>query len=311
MKGLVIKNTGSWLEVKTDDGQTFQCKVKGTFRLKGIRSTNPISVGDNVVFSVDSEGYGLISEIEDRKNYIIRKSSNLSKHSQIIAANLDQVLLVATIVHPETSTMFIDRFLATAEAYNVEACIVFNKMDLLTDEDKEYLKSMRYLYEGIGYKCCEVSSLTGEGVKELRDSLKDKVTLFSGNSGVGKSTLINTLLGREIAKTGEISSYHDKGMHTTTFSEMYEIDGGGYIIDTPGIKGFGTVDFKRDEVSHYFPEIFKASADCRFNNCTHVHEPGCAVLKAVEEHRISASRYTSYISVMEDESESKYREHDR
>lgn len=311
MKGLVIKNTGSWLEVKTDDGQTFQCKVKGSFRLKGIRSTNPITVGDNVVFSVDNEGHGLISEIENRKNYIIRRSSNLSKQSQIIAANLDLVLLVATIVHPETSTTFIDRFLATAEAYNVDACIVFNKTDLLTDDDREYLASMRYLYEGIGYMCREVSSLTGAGIDELRESLNGKISLFSGNSGVGKSTLINSLLKREVAKTGEISSYHDKGMHTTTFSEMYELDGGGYIIDTPGIKGFGTVDFKHEEVSHYFPEIFKESENCRFNNCTHVHEPGCAVLKAVEEHRISESRYASYRSVMEDEDESKYRERER
>jgi ribosome biogenesis GTPase len=307
VKGLVIKNTGSWYTVLTDDGQLLDCKVKGNFRIKGIRSTNPVAVGDRVTVG---EG-NWITEIEDRRNYIIRKSINLSKQSHILAANVDQALLVITVSKPETSTTFIDRFLASAEAYRVPVILIFNKTDLLTDEDKEYLASMKYLYEGIGYMCREVSSLTGAGVDELRESLNGKISLFSGNSGVGKSTLINSLLKREAAKTGEISSYHDKGMHTTTFSEMYELDGGGYIIDTPGIKGFGTVDFKHEEVSHFFPEIFKESENCRFNNCTHVHEPGCAVLKAVEEHRISESRYASYRSVMEDEDESKYRERER
>ena len=311
MNGLVIKNTGSWVEVKTNEGDKFQCKIRGTFRLKGIRSTNPIAVGDYVEFTMDNEGQRLITDIADRKNYIIRKASNLSKQSQIIAANLDLVLLVATVSHPETSTMFIDRFLATAEAYNVEACLIFNKTDLLTPEEKEYQEAVIYLYEGIGYRCHEISCFTGEGVGDLIKELKGKVTLLSGNSGVGKSTLINKIIKKEKAKTGDISSYHDKGMHTTTFSEMYETESEGYVIDTPGIKGFGTVNFKKEEVSHYFREIFKESENCRFSNCTHVNEPGCAVIKALKEHRISESRYASYLSVMGDETESKYREHDR
>ncbi len=307
MRGLVVRNTGSWYQVKTDAGEMFDCKVKGSFRLKGIRSTNPIAVGDWVQFDDSGEGSGLISKIEERKNYIIRRASNLSKQSHIIAANLDQVFLIATVNYPETSTMFIDRFLATAEAYRVPAKLIFNKVDLYSKEELEYLDALIYLYETIGYKCFKVSSLKNEGVDLLVEELVGKVTLLSGNSGVGKSTLINAINPNWQAKTSDISDYHNKGMHTTTFSEMFAMEAGGYVIDTPGIKGFGTIDFEAEEVSHYFPEIFEKSKGCKFNNCTHVHEPGCAVRQAIENHEISESRYTSYLSILEDGEEGKYR----
>ena len=307
MNGLVIKNTGSWYLVRTDEQKNFECKIKGSFRLKGIRTTNPIAVGDRVVFDVDTEGFGLISEIQERKNYIIRKSSNLSKQAHIIAANLDQTYLVVTINYPETTTVFIDRFLATAEAYRVPAKLIFNKIDLYSVEELEYLDSLISLYSSIGYECLKVSSFTGEGIEELRESLKDKITLFSGHSGVGKSTLINSVEENLLAKTSEISEYHNKGMHTTTFSEMYELSKGGFLIDTPGIKGFGMVYMEEKEVSHYFPEIFAVSKDCRFGNCTHVQEPGCAVLEAVSNHWISQSRYLSYLNILEDLKGGKYR----
>lgn len=307
MNGLVIKNTGSWYLVRTDEQKNFECKIKGSFRLKGIRTTNPIAVGDRVVFDVDTEGFGLISEIQERKNYIIRKSSNLSKQAHIIAANLDQTYLVVTINYPETTTVFIDRFLATAEAYRVPAKLIFNKIDLYSAEELEYLDFLIFLYSSIGYECLKVSSFTGEGIEELRESLKDKITLFSGHSGVGKSTLINSVEENLLAKTSEISEYHNKGMHTTTFSEMYELSKGGFLIDTPGIKGFGMVYMEEKEVSHYFPEIFAVSKDCRFGNCTHVQEPGCAVLEAVSNHWISQSRYLSYLNILEDLKGGKYR----
>lgn len=307
MNGLVIKNTGSWYLVRTDEQKNFECKIKGSFRLKGIRTTNPIAVGDRVVFDVDTEGFGLISEIQERKNYIVRKSSNLSKQAHIIAANLDQTYLVVTINYPETTTVFIDRFLATAEAYRVPAKLIFNKIDLYSAEELEYLESLISLYSSIGYECLKVSSFTGEGIEELRESLKDKITLFSGHSGVGKSTLINSVEENLLAKTSEISEYHNKGMHTTTFSEMYELSKGGFLIDTPGIKGFGMVYMEEKEVSHYFPEIFAVSKDCRFGNCTHVQEPGCAVLEAVSNHWISQSRYLSYLNILEDLKGGKYR----
>ena len=307
MNGLVIKNTGSWYLVRTDEQKNFECKIKGSFRLKGIRTTNPIAVGDRVVFDVDTEGVGLISEIQERKNYIVRKSSNLSKQAHIIAANLDQTYLVVTINYPETTTVFIDRFLATAEAYRVPAKLIFNKIDLYSAEELEYLDSLISLYSSIGYECLKVSSFTGEGIEELRESLKDKITLFSGHSGVGKSTLINSVEENLLAKTSEISEYHNKGMHTTTFSEMYELSKGGFLIDTPGIKGFGMVYMEEKEVSHYFPEIFAVSKDCRFGNCTHVQEPGCAVLEAVSNHWISQSRYLSYLNILEDLKGGKYR----
>lgn len=322
MTGIVVKNTGSWYVVKTDDNQLFQCKVKGNFRLKGIRSTNPVAVGDRVRITSSDSGHeqvGLITEILDRRNYIIRKASNLSKQSHIIAANIDQAALVVTLRHPETSTIFIDRFLAGAEAYRVPVIIIFNKVDLLDKDDMHLLQLFFNLYESIGYPCYGVSALNNErslcSINDLRKVLQGKTTLFSGNSGVGKSTLLNALIPGLDLKTAEISDSHDTGMHTTTFSEMFDLpypdndspSESGYIIDTPGIKGFGTFDMEREEVGHYFREIFEISKKCRFGNCTHTHEPGCAVLQAVNDHNISQSRYNSYLSMLEDKDEDKYR----
>ena len=304
MHGLVIKNTGSWYTVLTDDGQLLQCKVKGNFRLKGIRSTNPVAVGDRV--TVDGEGW--ITDIDDRRNYIIRKSINLSKQSHIIAANVDQALLVVTVNYPQTSTTFIDRFLASAEAYRVPVILVFNKTDLLTADEAHYQQLLIILYQTIGYECRVISAETGEGVDELKTLLPGKITLLSGNSGVGKSTLINRLVPGVNLRTAEISDAHNTGQHTTTFSEMIPLEGGGWVVDTPGIKGFGTFDMEPEELTSYFKEIFRFSQDCRFSNCTHTHEPGCAVLKALEDHYISQSRYQSYLSMLNDKDDSKYRE---
>ena len=322
MKGLVIKNTGSWYTVLTDDGLTVDCKIKGNFRLRGIRSTNPVAVGDRVEIVTqptanNQQPTAFITEIEDRRNYIIRKSINLSKQSHILAANVDQALLIVTVVKPETSTTFIDRFLASAEAYRIPVVIAFNKTDLLTDEERHYQKMMVNLYETIGYECHEISATEGDGVEKLRPLLEGKITLLSGNSGVGKSTLINRLAPHANQRVADISEAHQTGMHTTTFSEMIPLNSqlstlnsqpNSWLIDTPGIKGFGTFDMEKEELTSYFKEIFEFSKQCRFSDCTHTHEPGCAVRKALDEHYIAESRYQSYLSMLEDKDENKYRE---
>ena len=330
MKGLVVRNTGFWYmvlpegknlreeslrfaEAGFDDGHPVDdslvpCKVKGNFRLKGIRTTNPVAVGDVVNYEMNREGFAFITRIEERRNYIIRKASNLSKQAHILATNLDQVLLVLTVAHPTTATTFIDRFLATAEAYRVPAVLVINKADIYNEDDMRYAEGLAYLYRTIGYPVHLISVLTGQGLDSLREILSGKTTLLAGNSGVGKSSLLNTLVSYANARTAELSDSHDQGMHTTTFSEMYEMCEGAYLIDTPGIRGFGTIEFEKESIGHYFPEIFRESAACRFGNCTHTHEPGCAVLQALDEHRISQSRYDSYLSILEDENEGKYRE---
>ena len=308
MKGLVIKNTGSWVTVRLDDGTTLNCKMRGVFRLKGLRCTNPVAVGDIVQVEDKGGDAPVVGAIEPRRNYIIRRASNLSKEFQIIAANLDQAVLVATLTNPETSTTFIDRFLATAEAYQVPAVLAFNKIDLLdTDEWRGQLESLKVLYESIGYPVITMSAATGEGADALRHQLAGKMSLLSGNSGVGKSSIINLLVPEAHVKVGDVSQTHHKGMHTTTFSELLDLPGGGAIIDTPGVKAFGTIDFERAEVAHYFPEIFRISDNCRFNNCTHTHEPGCAVLDAVERGDIAMSRFTSYLSILDEDPNNKYR----
>ncbi|MBD8349620.1 ribosome small subunit-dependent GTPase A [Dysgonomonas sp. HGC4] len=307
MRGLVIKNTGSWYLVRTDENKDVECKIRGSFRLKDIRSTNPITVGDRVSIVMNEDNTGVITEIEARKNYIIRRSSNLSKQSHIIASNLDLCFLIVTVSKPVTTTVFIDRFLASAEAYRIPVNLLFNKIDICDEEEIEYMEALINLYEYIGYPCFKISARNSTGLDILNDKLKDQITLFSGHSGVGKSTLINAIVPNATLRTGDISNYHGKGMHTTTFSEMLELPQGGFIIDTPGIKGFGTVDMSPEEISHYFPEIFKFSHNCRFNNCMHTNEPGCAVREAVENHYISETRYKSYINILEDETNDKYR----
>ena len=308
MKGLVIKNTGSWVTVRLDDGTTVNCKMRGVLRLKGLRCTNPVAVGDIVQVEDKGGDAPVVGDIEPRRNYIIRRASNLSKEFQIIAANLDQAVLVATLTNPETSTTFIDRFLATAEAYQVPAVLAFNKIDLLnTDEWRGQLDTLKALYESIGYPVVTMSAATGEGADALRNQLAGKMSLLSGNSGVGKSSIINLLVPDAHVKVGDVSQTHHKGMHTTTFSELLDLPGGGAIIDTPGVKAFGTIDFERAEVAHYFPEIFRISDNCRFNNCTHTHEPGCAVLEAVERGDIAVSRFTSYLSILDEDPNNKYR----
>ena len=333
MTGLVVRNTGFWYMVLPDgknlreeslrfnaagfdDGHPVAdglvpCKVKGNFRLKGIRTTNPVSVGDHVTYEINHEGFAFITRISERRNYIIRRASNLSKQAHILATNLDQVLLILTVAHPVTATTFIDRFLATAEAYRVPAVLVINKTDIYTADEQQQADNLAALYRGIGYPIYLISVQTGQGLDDVRSLLSGRVTLLAGNSGVGKSSLLNAMVPYAEARTAQLSDVHDQGMHTTTFSEMYEVEGGtdaGYVIDTPGIRGFGTIEFERESVGHYFPEIFRVSADCRFDNCTHTHEPGCAVREALSQHRISQSRFDSYLSILQDETEGKYRE---
>ena len=300
-----MKSTGSWYSVRMESGEVLDCRIKGKFRMKGIKTTNPVAVGDVVEVVVNPDG-AVINRIEDRKNYIIRKSTNLSKEAHIIAANVDQAVLVVTVNHPVTSTVFIDRFLASVEAYRIPAILVFNKIDLYDEEDLLLLGALTQIYMQAGYECLHVSSLTGEGMEDVVTALKDKVTVFSGLSGVGKSSLINRVEPGLKLKVAEISDSHDTGKHTTTFAEMFPLSFGGYIVDTPGIRAFGLIHMEKTEISHYFPEIFKRASECRFYNCTHIHEPGCAVLEAVEKGEISESRYFSYVSMFE-EGDEKYR----
>ncbi|MCL1937811.1 MAG: ribosome small subunit-dependent GTPase A [Candidatus Azobacteroides sp.] len=308
MKGLIVKNTGSSYIVKTEDERLLEAKLKGNFRLKEIQSTNPVSIGDRVLIEENPEGVSFIYEIEDRKNYIVRRSSNLSKQSHVIAANVDQAFLIATVNYPITTTTFIDRFLASSEAYRIPVSLFFNKIDRYGKDDAEYLEALIHLYETIGYPCYKISAAQDNDLVFMKTLIKDKITLLSGHSGVGKSTVINRLVPNANRKISDISEYHNKGVHTTTFSEMIALPEGGYLIDTPGIKGFGVFDMEGVEISHYFPEIFRFSSDCKFSNCSHRKEPGCAVLKAVEDHYISESRYRSYLNILEDKNENKYRE---
>ena len=313
MKGLVIKSTGTSYGVYFEDGTTADCHVKGNFRIRGIRSTNPIAIGDHVEVTTLEDGTHWITELHDRKNYIVRRSTNLSYASHILAANVDMAALIVTINHPQTSTTFIDRFLATCEAYRVPACLIFNKIDLLNNEEKLLLADLRQLYESLGYPTYAISAKALDNA-EVTQIFQNRITLLSGNSGVGKSTLLNAILGKDIARTGAISSAHHKGMHTTTFSEMYPLhnatqplDNASWIIDTPGIKGFGLLDIEKEEVGHYFREIFEISRECRYSNCIHMNEPGCAVNQAVIDGRIALSRYESYLSILDDTTEGKYR----
>ena len=306
MQGLVIKNTGNIYSVKTDSA-VVECRIKGNFRLKDIKSTNPVAVGDYVKISMREDNTAYISDILPRRNYIVRKASNLSKQSHILAANVDICLLVVTVNYPATSTTFIDRFLASAEAYRVPVVLVFNKTDLYNDEERATMESLIALYESIGYRCLRTAATEGQGIEEIKEIIKGRVSLLAGNSGVGKSSLVNAVSPETAARIGEISKIHNKGMHTTTYSEMFELMPGSYLVDTPGVKGFGTYDMEIEEIADYFIEIFECSKGCRFGNCTHIHEPGCAVIEAVERGEIALSRYSSYLSMIEEKKEGKYR----
>tara|TARA_R110001583_G_scaffold74038_1_gene205325 strand:- start:7260 stop:8198 length:939 start_codon:yes stop_codon:yes gene_type:complete len=304
MKGIVTKSTGSWYTVYTQDGEKIDCRLKGKFRLKGIKSTNPVAVGDHINFEYEEgKETGVINKIFERKNYIIRKSVNLSKQTHIIASNIDTAFLLVTIDNPPTFTGFIDRFLATAEAYNIKTVLLFNKLDIYTEDELEKLAVLDATYTEIGYKCIAISATKNIGIDEVKELMKDKTTMFSGHSGVGKSTLINALEPTLNLKTKEVSKQHKQGMHTTTFAEMFQLSFGGFIIDTPGIKGFGVVDFKPEEITDYFPEFFKLKSKCKYSNCLHVNEPNCAIKEALETGEIAYSRYNSYVQMVEGDEE--------
>jgi len=305
-KGLVYKSTGSWYTVKADNGVFYECRIKGKFRIKGIKSTNPVSVGDKVQFDVETKGdetIGIITKIAERENYIIRKSVNLSKQTHIIAANVDVAFLLITLNNPPTFTSFIDRFLVTAEAYEIKAVLLFNKIDTYNDDELLEVKLLAAMYREIGYECIGISASTGKNVDKVKDMMKGKVSMFSGHSGVGKSTLVNTIEPNLNLKTTQISNQHMQGQHTTTFAEMFDLSFGAQIIDTPGIKGFGIVEVDKEELGGYFPEFFALKENCKFNNCLHLEEPHCAVKKALEQEEIAWSRYRSYLQMIEGEEE--------
>jgi ribosome biogenesis GTPase len=307
VKGLVYKSTGSWYQVKSDEGNFYQCRIKGKLRLSGIRSTSPVAVGDRVGFDLDDEAIGVIHSIEERENYLVRKSVNLSKQLHIIGANIDLVFLVITLKNPETFTTFIDRFLVSAAAFGIETVMLFNKMDQYSEEELETVNELKELYTSIGYQSVLCSTKSGQGMSELRNLMKDNTSIFSGHSGVGKSTLINTVAPELRLKIGEISEQHGQGQHTTTFAEMFDLSFGGRIIDSPGIRGFGIADIDKEEIARYFKEFFKASENCKFNNCQHLSEPGCAVKSELEDGTIAESRYQSYLSMVLEE-EGPYRQ---
>lgn len=313
MKGTVYKSTGSWYSVKDEQGVFHECRIKGKFRIKGIKSTNPVAVGDRVEFESETHGdetVGVIRKIDDRDNYIIRKSVNLSKQTHIIAANIDLVFLMITHDNPPTFTIFIDRFLVTAEAYSIPVVLVFNKMDTYTLEKKADQMYLMDLYRDIGYTCLAISAKEGEGVEEVREMMTGKTSMFAGHSGVGKSTLVNAVAPGLNLATAEISDLHKQGLHTTTFAQMYDLDFNARIIDTPGIKGFGIVDMDKDEISDYFPEFFALKSECKFNNCLHLEEPKCAIKEALENDEVSWSRYKSYVTLVKEDQDQSYRKDD-
>ena len=307
MRGLVYKSTGSWYQVKSDEGNFYQCRIKGKLRLSGIRSTSPVAVGDRVGFDLDDEAMGVIHTIEERENYLVRKSVNLSKQLHIIGANIDLVFLVITLKNPETFTTFIDRFLVSAAAFGIETVLLFNKMDQYSEKELEIVNELKELYTSIGYQSVLCSTKSGQGISKLQNLMKDHTSIFSGHSGVGKSTLINTVAPELRLKIGEISEQHGQGQHTTTFAEMFDLSFGGRIIDSPGIRGFGIADIDKEEIARYFKEFFKASENCKFNNCQHLSEPGCAVKSELDEGVIAESRYQSYLSMVLEE-EGPYRQ---